>query len=132
MPSKYLLFPVASFGTLATVILKRARRVRPQRTKKVRRTWSIGVRSPMAKAAAVGETPKETYFSTQDSESCRYHREGNRGCTRSAKESSSCPIKLLFFLHLATFPSMKSKNRPNGMKASAAQRLACADGGPRQ
>jgi len=37
VPSKYLLFPVASLGTFATVILKRARRVRPQRTKKVRK-----------------------------------------------------------------------------------------------
>lgn len=43
--------------------------------------------------------------------------------TKSARESNSCPIKLLFFLHLATFPSMKSKNNPNGMKANAAQRL---------
>jgi len=59
VPSKYLLFPVASFGTLATVILKRARRVRPQRTKKVRKRWSTGVRRPMANAAAAGETPKE-------------------------------------------------------------------------
>ena len=52
--------------------------------------------------------------------------------TRSANESSSCPIKLLFFLHLATLPSMKSKKSPKGMNASAAQRLACADAGPRQ
>lgn len=61
VPSKYLLFPVASFGTLATVILKRASRVRPQRTKNVRKTWSSGVRRPIAKAAAAGETPKEIY-----------------------------------------------------------------------
>lgn len=52
--------------------------------------------------------------------------------TKSARESSSCPIRLLFFLHLATFPSIKSKNRPNGMKANAAQRFACEVGGPRQ
>jgi hypothetical protein len=52
--------------------------------------------------------------------------------TRSAKESSSCPIKLLFFLHRATLPSMKSKNNPKGMNANAAQRFACAEGGPRQ
>ena len=52
--------------------------------------------------------------------------------TRSAKESSSCPIKLLFFLHRATLPSMKSKNSPKGMNANAAQRFACAEGGPRQ
>lgn len=36
VPSKYLLFPVASLGTLPTVTLKRANRVSPQRTKKVR------------------------------------------------------------------------------------------------
>ena len=60
MPSKYCDFPVASLGTLATVMLKRASRVRPQRTKKVRRRWSRGVRRPMAKAAAAGEMPKET------------------------------------------------------------------------
>jgi hypothetical protein len=61
VPSKYLLFPVASLGTLATVILNRARRVRPQRTKKVRNRWSTGVRRPMAKAAAAGDTPNEIY-----------------------------------------------------------------------
>ena len=60
MPSKYWLLPDASFGTLATVILKRASLVRPQRTKKVSRRWSTGVRRPMAKAAAAGEMPKET------------------------------------------------------------------------
>lgn len=27
---------------------------------------------------------------------------------------------------------MKSKNKPKGMNASAAQRFACAEGGPRQ
>ena len=61
VPSKYLLFPVASFGTLATVMLKRARRVRPQRTKKVRKRWSTGVRNPMAKAEAAGAIPKEIF-----------------------------------------------------------------------
>jgi hypothetical protein len=60
VPSKYLLFPVASFGTFATVMLKRASRVRPQRTKNVRKMWSAGVRRPMANAAAAGESPKET------------------------------------------------------------------------
>ena len=60
VPSKYLLFPVASLGTLATVILNRASLVRPQRTKKVRKRWSTGVRRPMAKAEAAGATPKET------------------------------------------------------------------------
>lgn len=60
VPSKYLLFPVASLGTLATVMLKRARRVKPQRTKNVRKRWSTGVRRPIANAAAAGESPKET------------------------------------------------------------------------
>lgn len=58
-PSKYLLLPVASLGTAATVTLKRARRVRPQRTKKERKTVSRGVRRPRAKAAVAGATPKE-------------------------------------------------------------------------
>lgn len=52
--------------------------------------------------------------------------------TKSAKLSSSCPIKLLLCLHRATFPSMKSKNKPNGMKPSAAQAFPKASGGPRQ
>ena len=43
--------------------------------------------------------------------------------TKSASESSSAPIKLLFFLHRATLPSKKSKNRPKGMKVSAAHKL---------
>lgn len=50
--------------------------------------------------------------------------------TKSASESSSCPIKLLFLRHLATFPSKKSKNRPNGMNASAAHRLPSSPGAP--
>jgi hypothetical protein len=61
VPSKYLDFPVLSFGKSATVTLKRASRVRPHRTKKVRRRWSTGVRMPIAKAAAAGETPKDTW-----------------------------------------------------------------------
>jgi hypothetical protein len=60
VPSKYWLFPDASLGSIATVTLKRARRVNPQRTKKDRRTWSRGVRKPRENAAAAGETPKET------------------------------------------------------------------------
>jgi hypothetical protein len=44
-------------------------------------------------------------------------REGTR--TKSARESNSCPIRLAFFLHLATLPSMKSKNRPRGTKPNA-------------
>lgn len=42
-----------------TVTLKRARRVRPHRTKKARQRWSRGVRKPMAKATAAGATPKD-------------------------------------------------------------------------
>jgi hypothetical protein len=61
VPSKYFDLPVASLGTMATVTLKRARRVRPQRTKKARRRWSTGVRRPRLKAAAAGPTPKETW-----------------------------------------------------------------------
>ena len=52
--------------------------------------------------------------------------------TRSAKESNSCPIKLLLPLHLATLPSMKSKKSPNGMKARAVHILLWLSGGPRQ
>lgn len=59
VPSKYFDFPVASLGRAATVTLKRARRVNPQRTKKVRKRWSTGVRRPIAKATAAGATPKE-------------------------------------------------------------------------
>lgn len=70
VPSKYLLLPLASLGTLATVMLKRARRVRPQSTKKVRKRWSAGVRMPIAKAATAGETPNETYIYHQFSFSC--------------------------------------------------------------
>ena len=130
VPSKYWLFPEASFGTLATVILKRARRVSPHRTKNVRKKWSAGVRRPMAKAAAAGERPKETYLTLLDD--VFPLNSYMRWYTRSAKESSSCPIKLLFFLHRATLPSMKSKNKPKGMNARAAQRFACAEDGPRQ
>lgn len=60
VPSKYLDLPVASFGSAATVTLKRASRVRPQRTKNERRRVSRGVRRPSAKAQTAGDTPKET------------------------------------------------------------------------
>lgn len=43
--------------------------------------------------------------------------------TRSAKESSSCPINEDFSLHRATLPSKKSKNRPRGMNAKANHRF---------
>lgn len=84
----------------------------------------------MAKAAAAGERPKETYLTLLDD--VFPLNSYMRWYTRSAKESSSCPIKLLFFLHRATLPSMKSKNSPKGMNANAAHRFACAEGGPRQ
>jgi hypothetical protein len=61
VPSKYFDFPDASLGRVCTVTLKRASRVRPQRTKNVRRRWSIGVRRPIANAAAAGATPNDTY-----------------------------------------------------------------------
>ena len=59
VPSKYFDFPLLSLGSTATVTLNRARRVRPQRTKKVRKTWSSEVRIPSANAAAAGARPKE-------------------------------------------------------------------------
>jgi hypothetical protein len=59
VPSKYLLFPVLSFGNEETVTLKRARRVKPQRTKNERRRLSRGVRRPRANAAAAGATPND-------------------------------------------------------------------------
>ena len=59
VPSKYLLFPVLSFGKEETVTLKRARRVKPQRTKNDKSRVSMGVRSPSANAHAAGATPKE-------------------------------------------------------------------------
>lgn len=52
--------------------------------------------------------------------------------TKSASESSSWPISELFFLQRATLPSIKSKNRPKGMKARAAQRLPKSLGLPMQ
>lgn len=41
-------------------------------------------------------------------------------------------MRLLFFLHRATFPSKKSKNKPNGMNASAIQRSLVCFGGLKQ
>lgn len=58
-PSKYRDLPVASLGKVATVTLKRAKRVRPHRTKNARMRVSIGERRPRAKAQMAGETPKE-------------------------------------------------------------------------
>ena len=50
--------------------------------------------------------------------------------TRSARESSSCPIKLLFFLHRATLPSKASKKKPNGRNTSATHRWSTLSGSP--
>ena len=58
-PSMYEAFPLASFGTLPVVTLKRASRANPDNTKAVRRSWSSGVRTPMAKAQLAGATPNE-------------------------------------------------------------------------
>ena len=44
-----------------TVTLKRARRVRPQRTKKERKAVSAAVRRPREKATAAGATPNEIW-----------------------------------------------------------------------
>src|SRR5690606_10147858 len=57
VPSKYFDFPVSSFGRLATVTLKRARRLRPQKTKNVRSTVSRKVRKPSTKAQEAGAAP---------------------------------------------------------------------------
>lgn len=59
VPSKNWDFPVLSLGNVATVTLNRASRVKPQSTNIVSRTWSAGVRIPIANAAAAGATPKE-------------------------------------------------------------------------
>ena len=59
VPSKYLLLPVLSFGKEDTVTLKRARRLKPQRTKNERRKVSTTVRRPRAKAHTAGATPKD-------------------------------------------------------------------------
>ncbi|KAL9003765.1 MAG: hypothetical protein Q9188_003370 [Gyalolechia gomerana] len=154
VPSKYFDFPVASLGREETVTLKRARRVRPQRTKKARKRVSSGVRRPRAKAETAGATPKDIYF-VQHKASINIsiprflfsielmcngdsrRRRGKKGggvveFTKSANESNSWPIRLLFFLHRATLPSIKSKNRPKGMKARAIHIVVWDVGGPRQ
>ena len=98
-PSKYLLLPVASLGTAATVTLKRARRVRPLRTKKERARVSKGVRRPSANAAVAGATPKDIYGSHQ-------YRTPTRTRSRSAGASTYLireRIKLL--THQTALPS---------------------------
>ena len=80
VPSKYLLFPVLSFGNEDTVTLKRARRVKPQRTKKERRRVSRGVRRPRAKAQEAGATPKEickTNVSPCTHRASKFYRRGS-------------------------------------------------------
>jgi hypothetical protein len=61
VPSKYLDLPVASLGRCETVTLKRARRVRPERTKKVSRRVSVKERRPRAKADTAGARPNEIF-----------------------------------------------------------------------
>ena len=58
-PSKYLDLPLASFGTWATVALKRARRAMPQQMKPVKMSVSAFVRIPITHAQNAGATPKE-------------------------------------------------------------------------
>jgi len=58
-PSKYFDFPVASFGTRATVALNRARRAIPEQMKEVRTRVSGMVRRPRVQAATAGATPNE-------------------------------------------------------------------------
>lgn len=48
--------------------------------------------------------------------------------TKSARESSSWPIKDDFLRHLATRPSIKSKKSPKGMNASASHMLSVFSG----
>ncbi len=97
------------------------------------------MRIPIAKAAAAGETPKDIYCYNRSYQSLslsvsvsRSRKELVLRRTRSAKESNSWPIRLLLFRHLATLPSMKSKNKPKGMKANAAHRFALSVGLPKQ
>lgn len=120
-PSKYLALPLASFGTFPVVTLKRANLARPESTKQVKRSWSRGVRMPSAKAHEAGATPNEIYKQgiswVSSINSSRIY------CTKSARESNSAPIKLLFLRMRATMPSKKSKKRPNGMNPRAAHTL---------
>ena len=67
-----------------------------------------------------------------DRAECTETKNIGKGPTRSARESSSWPIMLLFFLHRATLPSMKSKKSPRGRNPNAAQRFPTDDASPRQ
>ena len=118
VPSKYCDFPVLSFGSVATVTLNRASLRSAQMTKKVKQTWSTVVRMPIANAQAAGAAPKDILRLSAIAAANAL----NNWLTRSAKESSSCPMSDAFPLHLATLPSKKSKNNPKGMKARALQR----------
>lgn len=116
VPSKYFDFPEASCGRCVAVTLKRARRVRPQRTKTVRNNVSNCVRKPSENAQTAGATPNEIWqVSYEHTLNTSYEFQ----LTKSARESNSCPSMLDFCLHLATLPSMKSKNRPSGMSVNA-------------
>lgn len=61
VPSKYFDLPVASLGRCDAVTLNRASRVRPQRTKNVRRSWSMVLCMPIEKAQTEGATPNEIF-----------------------------------------------------------------------
>ena len=80
-PSMYFDFPFASCGTRATVALKRASRAIPAQMKKVRKSVSTGVRSPMQKARIAGATPNEIYRRAQRTVSMTWciRREGTHG-----------------------------------------------------
>lgn len=82
VPSKYFDLPLASFGRDWTVTLKRARRERPQRTKKVRIMVSRKERKPRANAHDAGAIPKEILAALAYSSFGTIHGEGkgeNRG-----------------------------------------------------
>lgn len=67
VPSKYFDLPVLSFGNIATVTLNLANLVSPHSTKNVNNNVSTFVLNPIAKAAAAGETPKDTKSAKESS-----------------------------------------------------------------
>lgn len=83
---------------------------------------------PIEKAQTAGATPKEIYCHGLES----VERGIRSELTRSASESSSCPISELRFRHRATLPSIKSKKSPKGMKVMAVHRFERSFGVPRQ
>lgn len=124
-PSKYLLFPDSSLGIKETVTLNRARRVRPQRTKKDRKRWSTGVCTPIATAMTAGAMPKDNCnFGEPYTSEIHIKLEGNgSGHTISARVSSCMPMDDELFVHRATLPSIMSKTRPSGTRAMAQYRF---------